>query len=37
MVNVERSFVNNMFSVEGKVALGTGATAALSCYLAKAY
>lgn len=37
MVPVERSFVNNMFSVAGKVALVTGATGALGCVLAKAY
>ena len=37
MVPVERSFVNNMFSVENKVALVTGATGALGCVLAKGY
>ena len=37
MVAVERSFVNNMFSVAGKVALVTGATGALGCVLSKAY
>ncbi len=37
MVAVEKSFVQNMFSVEGKVALVTGATGALGCVLAKAY
>ena len=37
MVPVEKSFVTNMFSVEGKVALVTGATGALGCVLAKAY
>ena len=37
MVPVEKSFVHNMFSVEGKVALVTGATGALGCVLAKAY
>ena len=34
---VEKSFVKNMFSVEGKVALVTGATGALGCVLAKGY
>ena len=37
MVAVEKNFVNNMFSVEGKIALVTGATGALGCVLAKAY
>ncbi len=37
MVAVEKNFVKNMFSVEGKVALVTGATGALGCVLAKAY
>ena len=37
MVPVKKDFVLNMFSVEGKVALVTGATGALGCVLAKAY
>jgi NAD(P)-dependent dehydrogenase (short-subunit alcohol dehydrogenase family) len=37
MVPVSKDFVNNMFCIEGKVALVTGATGALGCVLAKAY
>ena len=37
MVPVKKDFVENMFSVKGKVALVTGATGALGCVLAKAY
>ena len=37
MVNVKKEFVDNMFSVKGKVALVTGATGALGCVLSKAY
>ena len=37
MVPVQKSFVENMFSVKDKVALVTGATGALGCVLAKAY
>ena len=37
MVPIKKDFVENMFSVKGKVALVTGATGALGCVLAKAY
>lgn len=37
MVAIEKAFVKNMFSVEGKVAIITGATGALGRVLAKAY
>ena len=37
MVSLKKDFVDNMFSVEGKVALVTGATGALGKVLAKAY
>ena len=37
MVNVKKEFVDNMFSVKGKVALVTGATGALGSVLSKAY
>lgn len=37
MVNVKKEFVENMFSVNGKVALVTGATGALGKVLAKSY
>lgn len=37
MVAIEKNFVQNMFSVEGKVAMVTGATGALGKVLAKAY
>ena len=37
MVSLKKEFVDNMFSVEGKVALVTGATGALGKVLAKAY
>ena len=37
MVPVQKDFVSKMFSVEGKVALVTGATGALGCVLSKGY
>lgn len=37
MVSLKKEYVDNMFSVEGKVALVTGATGALGKVLAKAY
>ena len=37
MVNLDKSFVETMYSVEGKVALVTGATGALGKVAAKAY
>ncbi len=37
MVAVDKGFVNNMFSVEGKAVLVTGATGALGSVLSKAY
>ena len=37
MVNLDKNFVQNMYSVEGKVALVTGGTGALGSCLAKAY
>ncbi|MCD8216979.1 MAG: SDR family oxidoreductase [Clostridiales bacterium] len=37
LVNLEKDYVDNMFSIEGKVALVTGATGALGKTIAKAY
>lgn len=37
MVNVQRDFVENLFSIKGKVALVTGATGALGSAIAVAY
>ncbi len=37
LVNLEKDYVQNMFSIEGKVALVTGATGALGKTVAKAY
>ena len=37
MVNIEKNFVDTMFSIKGKVALVTGATGALGKVLAKTY
>ncbi len=37
MVSIKKDFVDNMFSVAGKVALVTGATGALGKVLAKTY
>ena len=37
MVDVSKDFVNNMFSIEGKVALVTGATGAVGIALIEEY